>query len=102
MPIEWTLLLKTWTPKAQIDWFNAYDVNLDADSIEFTQNSSIYLLSTPTLNLLRPCPNLEMHHCTVWKKWNTIKNRAILAVYYASDSSVSFKPTSVDFTLMLA
>ena len=45
----------------QINWANACDTNLDVSINWLVQNGLIYLLSTPTLNLLEQMANLEAH-----------------------------------------
>ena len=59
----WKIKIKNWKIRCQknghfcskhepqINWTNAYDINLDATSSGLAWNGSIYLLSTPTSNL---------------------------------------------------
>ena len=85
----------------QINWADVYDANLDADSSGLARNGSIYLLSTPTLHPLEQMVNSEV--CTLYDRKNYTNSYNFLQIkqVHALDSSVSFKPTSVDFTIVL-
>ena len=75
----------------QIGWANTYDVKLDAASSGLARNGSIYLLSTPTSNLSRPCPTST--RCTSYdrKNWTNSIHSYRLIPNNTSCLSVSFK-----------
>ena len=85
----------------QINCTNAYDINLDASSSGLTLNGSIYLLSTVQLLLSERMASSEV--CTLYDRKNQTNPYNFLQIkrVRALDSSVSFKPIFVDFTLLI-
>ena len=62
----------------QINWANAYDVNLDAVSSGLAWNSSIYLLSTVQSLLLERMASLEV--CTLYDRTNRTNSYDFLQI----------------------
>ena len=85
----------------QINWTTVYAVKLDAASSRLARNGSIYLLSTVQSLLSERMASSEV--CTLYDRKNQTNSYNFLRIkrVHALDSSVSFKPTSVDFTIVL-
>ena len=85
----------------QINWANAYGTNLDDCTGRSVRNAWIGLLSTLTLHPPEWMANFEV--CTLYdrKKWTNSYDFLRIKRVHALVSSVSFKPTFVDFTLVI-
>ena len=85
----------------QINWANVYANNLDISTVGVLQNGLLYLISIRTSPLSERMANSE--GCTSYdhKNLTTETSCTILAVCYASISSVSFKSTFVYFAIVL-
>ena len=85
----------------QINWTNVYDVNLDAAISGLARNGSIYLLSTVQSLLSERIANSEV--CTLYDHENRNNSYDFLLItrVHALLLSVSFKPTFIDFALVI-
>ena len=85
----------------QINWANACYNNLDNGSKRLLQNGLIYVIYTSTSNLSERMANSE--GCTSYDRKNRTNSYNFLRIkrVHVLDSSVSFKPTSVDFAIVL-
>ena len=85
----------------QINWANTYGTNLDISTSRSVWNGRIDLLSTLTLLVSERMANSEV--CTLYDRKNRTNSYDFLRIIrvHAFDSSVSFKPIFVDFTLVV-
>ena len=75
----------------QINWTNAYNYNLDVYTVRFASDQSVVPYFTPSSLLLYDYRN----------QTNSYYNFLRIKRVHALDSSVSFKPTSVDFDFLI-
>ena len=87
----------------QINWATANDNNLIRYLyiVKSASELSVVPHFTSSSLLSRPCPNLTCCSLYEHKNSTTRKGCAVLALCYASGSSVLFKLTSVDFALSI-
>ena len=85
----------------QINWANTYGTNLDISTSRSVWNGRIDLLSTLTLLVSERMANSEV--CTLYDLKTQINPYDFSQInrVHALDSSVSFKPTSVDIALLI-
>ena len=85
----------------QINCTNAYDINLEKSISRLVRNGQIDLLSTPTLTLSQN--GWKIRRCTLYGHKNQTSSYDFSQIngIHALDSSVSFKPIFVDFTLVI-